>query len=75
MAGGGLIGGLFLVIRALQQASVKVLGVESVVTALILGLVVATLPVIRGRDAVGGGLVGGGGVVLASLLAYASLAL
>ncbi len=77
MAGGGLIGGLFLVIRALQQASVKVLGVESVVTALILGLVVATLPVIRGRDAVvvGGGVVGGGVVVLASLLAYASLAL
>jgi hypothetical protein len=61
---------LFLIIRALQQASVKVLGVESVVTALILGLVVATLPVIRGR-----GVVGGGVVVLASLLAYASLAL
>jgi hypothetical protein len=80
MAGGGLIGSMFLVIRALQQASVKVLGVESVVTALILGLVVATLPAIRGRDAVGGGLVGGGVVgggvvVLASLLAYASLAL
>jgi hypothetical protein len=66
---------LFLIIRALQQASVKVLGVESVVTALILGLVVATLPVIRGRDVVGGGVVGGGVVVLASLLAYASLAL
>lgn len=82
MASGGLIGGLFLVIRALQQASVKVLGVESVVTALILGLVVATLPVIRRRDAVvvgegvvGGGVVGGGVVALASLLAYASLAL
>jgi hypothetical protein len=70
MAGGGLIGGLFLMIRASQQASVKVLGVESVVTALIVGGVVATLPVSRGRGAVEGGI-----VVLASLLAYASLAL
>ena len=75
MAGGGLIGGFFLIIRALQQASVKVLGVESVVTALILGLVLSTLPVIRGRDTAVGNAVGGGVVVLASLLAYASLAL
>jgi hypothetical protein len=70
MAGGGLIGGLFLVIRASQQASVKVLGVESVVTSLILGGVLATLQVSRGRGGVEGGI-----VVLASLLAYASLAL
>ena len=32
--------------------------VELLVVLAILGLVVATLPVIRGRDAVGGGLVG-----------------
>lgn len=70
VAGGGLIGGLFLAIRAAQQASAKVLGVECVVAVLILTLVLATLPVTRERSALGGGV-----VVLASLLAYASLAL
>jgi len=70
MAGGGLIGGLFLAIRASQQASAKVLGVEWVVATLILAVVLAMLPVSRGRKAVEGGV-----VVLASLLAYASLAL
>jgi len=70
MAGGGLIGGLFLAIRASQQASPKVLGVECVVAALILAVVLATLPLSREKNAAQGGV-----VVLASLLAYASLAL
>lgn len=70
VAGGGLVGGLFLAIRASQQATAKVLGVECVVAALILAVVLAMLPVSRGRNAVEGGV-----VVLASLLAYASLAL
>jgi hypothetical protein len=70
MAGGGLIGGLFLAVRASQQASAKVLGVELVVATLILAVVLAMLPVSRERQAVEGGV-----VILASLLAYASLAL
>jgi hypothetical protein len=70
MAGGGLLVAVFLAIRASQQASVKVLGVECVVAALILAVVLATVPVVRGRNAVAGGV-----VILASLLAYVSLAL
>jgi len=70
MAGGGLFGGLFLAVRAAQQASAKVLGVEALVTALILAVVLVALPPSRGRSALEGAV-----VVLASLLAYASLAL
>jgi len=67
---GGLIVVLFLAIRAAQQASVKVLGVELAVAGLILAVVVGTLPISRGKIAVEAAVVG-----LASLLAYASLAL
>jgi hypothetical protein len=52
--GGGLIGGLFLAIRAAQQASAKVLGVECVVAVLILKLVLAMLPVTLDRATVVG---------------------
>jgi hypothetical protein len=61
---------VFLAIRASQQASAKVLGVELGVAAAILAVVLATTPVIRGREALSGGV-----VVLASFLAWASLAL
>lgn len=70
IAGGGLVVAVFLAIRASQQASLKVLGVELGVAAVILALVLASTPVIRGRESAAGGV-----VVLASLLAWASLAL
>ena len=70
VAGGGLIGGLFLAIRASQQATAKVLGVEALVVGLILAAVLAALPPCRQRPALEGAV-----VVLASLAAYASLAL
>jgi len=61
---------LFLAIRASQRASPRVLGVELAVAALILAVVVGMLPISRGKIAVEAAVVG-----LASLLAYASLAL
>ena len=67
---GGLIVVLFLAIRAAQLASVKVLGVELAVAGLILAVVVGMFPISRGKIAVEAAVVG-----LASLLAYASLAL
>lgn len=70
VAAGGIVVAVFLAIRASQQASMRVLGVEFGVAAVILALVLATRPVIRGREVVLGGV-----VVLASLLAWASLAL
>lgn len=70
IAGGGLVVAVFLAIRASQQASAKVLWVELGVAAAILAVVLATIPVIRGREALSGGV-----VVLASFLAWASLAL
>jgi len=70
VAAGGLIVVLFLAIRASQRASPRVLGVELAVAVLILLIVVGTLRLSRGRSAVEAAVVG-----LASLLAYASLAL
>ena len=67
---GGLMVVLFLAIRASQRASPRVLAVELAVAALILAVVVGTLPISRGKIAVEAAVVG-----LASLLAYASLAL
>ena len=69
VAGGGMVA-LFLAIRASQQATARVLGLELAVAGLILAVVLATLPVSRGRTAVEGGVIG-----LATLLALAGLAL
>lgn len=68
-AGGGIVA-LFLAIRASQQAGATVLGVEFAVAGTILAVVVAVLPLARGRISREAAVVG-----LSSLLAYAGLAL
>lgn len=69
-AAGGIVMASFLAIRVLQDATGRVLAVEAAVAAAILGLAVAVLPM-AARRPWGTAAV----TILASLLAYAGLAL
>ena len=71
LCGGGVVVTAFMIIRALQHATSRVLAVELVIAAAILAFAIAVRARIRTHTIAQDAAI----VVVASLLAYASLAL